>query len=115
MGIFNIIQQNQKGRLLFFLRQLQYILYLGILISGCIGNHSLMLSGFRHLIQAFPGNIFYEAVRLFGLPLNGHNRAVLTVIQNKNPVDGLAGTECFDYRITPFNSKFFVSHNSSFL
>ena len=42
--IFNIVQQNKKWILSPLFCQCQHILYLCILISRCISNHSLMSS-----------------------------------------------------------------------
>ena len=45
MGIFNIIQQENKGRFTLFLRCFQNVIHLRVLISRRISDDALMFSG----------------------------------------------------------------------
>ena len=111
--ILNSIQQEEEGRFSLFSGCLQHIFYLGILIGCRIGNHTLMLSCFRHLIQTFSRYKRNNSIVLSCLSDNALNRPVLASVLNKQLVNGFSGAECFHYCIAPLYGQFFVSHENS--
>ena len=95
MRILNAIQNKYEWCMPLLLSMSENIFHLGIVICSCSGNHTLMMSGFRNLIQAILRNRSYICSRALYCLKNSGNGSIRNAFLYEKLFNGLSCTDYF--------------------
>ena len=110
VGIFDIVQQNNKRRLISGTRRRKNIFHICIFVSCHVSDDTLMLPCLTQLVEPLFWHKLYHGVMFFCFSLDGLYRPVLRTIQYEKLVNRLSCAKSLCHSIPALYHKFFVSH-----